>query len=78
MFQLISIFGKSLFHCEQIPWHTPLLTYYMNSYICIPVRGRIKETARVDNLVIPQRAGWITSYPPIVNGYVIQTLNTKL
>ena len=45
---------------------------------CIPVRGRIKETAWVDNLVIPQYAGWITSYPPVVNGYVIQTLNTKL
>ena len=25
-----------------------------------PVRGRVKD-ARVDNLVIPQRAGWITS-----------------
>ena len=47
-------------------------------YTCIPVRGRIKETARVDNLVIPQRAGWITSYPPVVNCYMIQTLNTKL
>ena len=45
---------------------------------CIPERGQIKETARVDNLVIPQRAGWITSYSPVVNGYVIQTLNTKL
>ena len=47
---------------------------------CILVRGRIKETARVDNLVIPQRAWWITSssYPPVVNGYVIQILNTKL
>ena len=45
---------------------------------CIPVCGRIKDTARMDNLVIPQCAGWITSYPPIVNGYVIQTLNTKL
>ena len=45
---------------------------------CIPVCGRIKYTARMDNLVIPQCAGWITSYPPIVNGYVIQTLNTKL
>ena len=32
---------------------------------CIPVRGRIKETARVNNLVIPQCAGWITSYPLI-------------
>ena len=42
--------------------------------ICILVRGWIKETARVDSLVIPQRAGWITSYPPVVNGYVIQTL----
>ena len=46
--------------------------------VCIPVRGQIKEIARVDNLVIPQHAGWITSYPPVVNGYVIQTLNTKL
>ena len=45
---------------------------------CILVRGQIKETARVDNLVIPQCAGWITSYPPVVNGYVIPTLNTKL
>ena len=33
---------------------------------CIPVRGRIKETARMDNLVIPQHSGWITSYPPVV------------
>ena len=39
---------------------------------CILVRGRIKEAARVDNLVIPQRAGWIASYPPVVNGYVLQ------
>ena len=44
---------------------------------CIPVHGRIKETARVDNLVIPQHAGWITSYSPVVNGYMIQTLNTS-
>ena len=29
---------------------------------CIPVCGRIKETTKVDNLVIPQRVGWITSY----------------
>ena len=36
----------------------------------IPVRRWIKEAARMDNLVIPQRAGWITSYPPIVNGYI--------
>ena len=42
------------------------------------MHGRIKETARVDNLVIPQRVGWITSSTPVVNGYVIQTLNTKL
>ena len=27
--------------------------------ICILVHGWIKETARVDNLVIPQHAGWI-------------------
>ena len=32
----------------------------------IPVRGRIKETARVDNLVIHPDDGWITSYPPVV------------
>ena len=48
------------------------------SPISIPVRGRIKETARVDNLVIHPDDGWITSYPPVVNGYVIQMLNTKL
>jgi len=24
-------------------------------------------------LVIPQRAGWITSYPPVVIGYIMQT-----
>ena len=40
---------------------------------CIPVRGWIKEAARVNNLIIPQYVGWITSYPPIVNGYVMQT-----
>ena len=57
--------------------------YGIQSYICtymytyIPVHGRIKETTRVDNLVIPQHAGWITSYPPVVNDYTIQTLNTK-
>ena len=28
-------------------------------YIGIPMRGRIKETTRVGNLVIPQRTGWI-------------------
>ena len=48
------------------------------NHSCIPVHGWIKETARVDNLVIPQRAGWITSYPPVINGYVIQTLNTNV
>ena len=32
---------------------------------CIPVHGRIKEAARVDNLDIPQHAGWITSYANI-------------
>ena len=63
-----------------LKWLTEVCTTYLKQglYICIPVRGQIKETARVDNLVIPQRAGWITSYPPIINGYVIQTLNTKL
>jgi len=24
-------------------------------------------------LVIPQRTGWITSYPPVVIGYIMQT-----
>ena len=33
---------------------------------CIPVRGQINKTARMDNLVIPKRTGWITSYPPVV------------
>ena len=37
-----------------------------------------QRNRQVDNLVIPQCAGWITSYPPVINGYVIQTLNTKL
>ena len=62
------------------PCYTMVLLGYIIKYssTCIPVHGRIKEIARVDNLVIPQRAGWITSYPPIVNGYVIQTLNTKV
>ena len=26
----------------------------------------------VDNLIIPQRTGW-RSYPPVVNGYMMQT-----
>ena len=54
----------------------PTIWYMLH---CIPVCGRIKETARVDNLYsYPPSTGWITSYPPVVNGYVIQTLNTKL
>ena len=32
-----------------------------------------QKATRMDNLVIPQRTGWITSYPPVVNGYVMQT-----
>ena len=39
----------------------------------IPVYEEIKDAAKVNNLVIPQYAGWITSYPPIVNGNVMQT-----
>ena len=37
------------------------------------VHGQIKEAAKVDNLVIPQCTGWITSYPPIVIGYIYNT-----
>ena len=37
------------------------------------MRGQIKEATRVDILVTPQRTGWITSYPPFVIGYIMQT-----
>ena len=43
---------------------------YTLTTISISVHGRIKETARVDNLLNAKRAGWITSYPPVVNGNV--------
>ena len=39
----------------------------------IPVCGWIKETAKVYMVVIPQHAGSITSYTPIVNGYMTQS-----
>ena len=42
---------------------------YVCIYISIPLCGKIKETARVYMVVKPQRAGCITSYTPIVNGY---------
>ena len=45
------------------------------NYFCIPVRGRIKETTRVDNLGIPQRAGWITTYPPVVWQWLCDTID---
>lgn len=41
--------------------------------IYIQVHGQIKEAVRVHNLVIPQFTGWITSYPPIVIGYIHNT-----
>ena len=74
---IITIYIPSL--CEQYinigdTCSTEALNY---STICIPVRGQIKETARVDNLVIPQCARWITSYLPVVNGYVLQTQSFK-
>ena len=43
------------------------------------------STKTEDNMIISQcmggskkPPGWITSYPPVVNGYVMQALNTKL
>ena len=42
----------------------------MFNYIQL-VLGWIKDIVRVDNSVIPQRTGWVTSYPPIVNGYMM-------
>ena len=43
-----------------------LLIQKETNIISIPVRGRIKETARVDNLVIHPDDWWITSYPPVI------------
>ena len=42
-------------------------------WFSIPVRGHIKETAWVYMVVKPQRAGCITSYTPVVNGYMMQS-----
>ena len=36
----------------------------------MPVHGWIKETTQVYMVVKPQRAGCITSYTPVVNGYM--------
>ena len=50
----------------------------MDNGASIPVRGRIKETARVYMIVKPQRAGWITSYTPVVSGYMMQMYNMPI
>ena len=35
----------------------------------IRLHGWIKKS-QGDNLVIPQYPGWVTSYPPVINGYI--------
>ena len=50
--------------------------YYMRlraNKISISMRGQTKETTRVYMIVKPQLTGCITSYTPIINGYMMQS-----
>ena len=59
------------------------IALYIHSYIYIPVCGRFKEVARVDNLVIPQCVGLMTSYVAIqllslLNNAIVKFVDLQL
>ena len=56
--------------------NTDIYTYMRHKlayHLLYPSAWADQKATRVDNLVIPQLAGWITSYPPVVHSYVMQT-----